>query len=208
MLKKAVVRGKNSMEFWGALRLVAKFIGDFFMGKYKERKHQQEKLNTFFIEISDIRDKAVEYLSILASEHNRRNDPSVRAGRKLNEYGPASSPFKLELVTLRKVFEDQYEKFTTNQRDGIKQLLALVDDYNMEVTELHLKNDKMYIDLGWDFAVKPAAHAASITFLAAKLVELRERFQFDESETSTSAINKVLNAYKIYMHNVTFEEVP
>lgn len=45
-------------------------------------------------------------------------------------------------------------------------------------------------------------------YLAAKLVELRERFQFDESETSTSAINKVLNAYKIYMHNVTFEEVP
>lgn len=192
---------------FGALKFLPKFVFDFLLGRYKEKKQKKRTLERFYLILTDVRDRALDGLRTLAAEHNRRNDPFVRNGRKWSEYGPVASPFKVDFFSLRQLFESQYEDFTPEQRDGITQILQLADDYNALLDGLRLLDGKSYNEYEWGFAISPAGTLASVIYLADKLALLRERFFIPAPETATSAVEKVFAGYKIHMHEVVFEEV-
>lgn len=187
-------------------KVVFKPIADFFIGRWKASKAKAVDLNRFYVELTDVRDKAVDAIRILAREHNRRNEPDERAGRRWDRYGPISSPSKIEFFTVRSIFTAQYEDFTAAQRSAVAQIFEFADEYNAKLAGLNLLRGENFDKFEWGFAVSPIATLASMAFLLAKMVDLKERFQIKDSETSTSAILTVLEAYKIKLHDVEFEE--
>lgn len=163
----------------------------------KAAKAKKVDLNRFYVELTDVRDKAVDAIRLLAREHNRRHDPKERRGRHLNSYGPVSSPFRIDFFTIKGIFERQYEDFTTDQRRTIGEIFEFADEYNTEVAELRLLNGKMYSEFRWDFAAGPIITLATLVFLATKLIEHRERFKISSTETASTAVHKVLDGWNI-----------
>ncbi|ANC80082.1 hypothetical protein [Pseudomonas putida] len=185
---------------------ILKPLADLFLGRWKNSKAKAEELERFYLELSDVRDKAVEAIRILAEEHNRRNDPYVRAGRRWDRYGPISSPSRIEFFAVRSIFTSRYGDFTAGQRQAFKQVLEFADAYNEHLARLNLLHGEHFDKFDWGFAIQPIGTLASMAFLLAKMVELRERFHIKDSETSTSAVQAVLSAYQIALYDVEFEE--
>lgn len=192
---------------FGALKFLPKLLIDFLLGKYKEKKQRKRTLDRFYLILADVRDRALDGLRTLEGEHNRRNDPAVRNGRRWGSYGPAATPFKIEFFSLRTLFEQQYEDFTPQQRNGITELLQLAEDYNEALSELKLEAGKNYDQYDWGFALATAASLASVVYLSSKLVDLRERFIIPRNDTAATSILKVLNGYGIHFYDVNIEDV-
>lgn len=187
-------------------KLLFKPFADFFMNRLKAAKAKKVDLNRFYVELTDVRDKAVDAIRLLANEHNRRNDPIERRGRRWNTYGPISSPSRIDFFTIKGIFERSYEDFTSEQRRTIGELFEFADEYNAEVAKLRLLAGKMFSDFEWDFAAGPIATLATLVFLTTKLIELRERFKVSDAETATTAVQKVLDGWDIRLFNVQFSD--
>lgn len=201
-----VMEGKVIAEAWGVVKAVVGPVFSHFSGKRKEAAKRQQALARFYLELGDVRDRAIDAIRLLATEHNRRNDPAIRNGRRWTTYGPISSPSRIEFFTIRDIFTAQYEDFTSPQREAIAQVFEIADDYNADLASLQLLRGANFDEFDWSFALGPIASLASMAFLLAKMVELKDRFQIKDSETSTSAIETVLSAYGVNLHNAVFEE--
>ncbi|MCU1750087.1 hypothetical protein [Pseudomonas sp. 6D_7.1_Bac1] len=196
----------ETFSILATLKLLVKPFADFFWGRWKESKGKQVGLNRFYVELSDVRDRAVEAIRLLAKEHNRRNDPKERRGRSLDSYGPVSAPYRIDFFTIRGILEKQYEDFTPDQRRRIGEVFEFVREYNECVDTLRLLNGKTFSEFEWGFALKPITALATIVFLTVKLIEQKERLNISDSETGRTAIQKVLDGYGIKLHDAILSE--
>lgn len=196
----------EGFSLWAMAKLLLKPLTDFFINRMKTAKAKKVDLNRFYVELTDVRDKAIDAIRLLAGEHNRCNDPIERRGRRWNSYGPISSPFRIDFFTIKGIFERQYEDFTTDQRRTIGEVFEFADEYNTDVAELKLLNGKMYSDFRRSFAVGPIATLATLVFLTTKLIEHRERFKVSDTETATTAVQKVLDGWNIRLFDIQFSD--
>lgn len=194
------------VEWLAPLKYVAKPVWDWFLGNQKARRERDADLSRVYLELRDILDQAVEALRVLADEHNRRNDPEIRRNRSWASYGPAASPPSIAFHVVPEILQRRYEVFTQAQRSAIKEVFGFVEEYNGLIQSLRLAEKLTYQELEWDFVVRPLGTLASMAYLIAKLCELKERFQLDDSVSAADAMHKVFDSYRIRAFGVEFTD--
>ncbi|TEA58667.1 hypothetical protein [Pseudomonas sp. CH235] len=190
----------------GILKFLAKPVFDFFAARRKTARDRKVTLDRFYVELEDAKNHALESMKLLANEHNRRNDPAERAGRRWDRYGPISSASRLEFFAIKGIYERHYEDFSLDQRRAIPKVFLFADRYNSLLADLDALHGEMFSKYEWDFAAKPVVTLATFVFLTAMLVEQKERFKVAETETSTSIVQKVLDGWNIRMYGIELED--
>nr|WP_314639895.1 hypothetical protein [uncultured Pseudomonas sp.] len=190
----------------GLCKFLAKPLFDYFAARRKTARDRKTSLDRFYVELEDAKNHALDSMRLLAQEHNRRNDPIKRDGRRWDRYGPISSASRLEFFAIKGIYERHYEDFSIDQRRAIPKVFEFADRYNSLLASLDALHGETFSKFEWDFAAKPVVTLATFVFLTAMLIEQKERFKIADSETSTSIVQKVLDAWNIRMHGIELEE--
>jgi hypothetical protein len=196
--------GFEPVSVLGIVKLAVKPLWQWFQGKRKAAQSKTQALHHFYTELADVRDRAVDAIRLLAGEHNRRNDPAQRGGRRHDEYGPIATPLRLEFFGIKSIFEQHYVEFSPEQRKAMAQVFEFADEYNGKLTELRELSRKKYSEISFGFAVGPVMTLSTFVYLTTRLIEQKERYRLAESETAGGVVIKVLDGYHIKLYEVVF----
>lgn len=196
--------GFEPVSVLGIVKLAVKPLWQWFQGKRKAAQSKNQALHHFYTELADVRDRAVDAIRLLAGEHNRRNDPTQRGGRRHDEYGPIATPLRLEFFGIKSIFEQHYVDFSPEQRRAMAQVFEFADEYNGKLTELRELSRKKYSEIRFGFAVGPVMTLSTFVYLTTRLIEQKERYRLAESETAGGVVIKVLDGYHIKLYDVVF----